>query len=102
MTIHSNFSNFETYTAFKAIKENDADIRHWEEAADDKAVSELAAELHQWHVHRIGNVEHGSWHREMLNYSLARVDWEQLAAAIRNESDESLAHYRLIEGVTEQ
>lgn len=82
MSDYNGWRNWETWNLYNWISNEEGSWRYWEQAAKHEERDTLACTLRDAMEQPIDLMDNG-WHRDVVTNSLARVDWEQLAEALK-------------------
>lgn len=82
MSDYNGWRNWETWNLYNWLSNEESSWEYWEEAAKYEDTDTLAGSLRDAMEQPIDLMVHG-WHRDVVTQCLSRVDWEQLAEALR-------------------
>lgn len=82
MSDYNGWRNWETWNLYNWLSNEVSLWCYWTDVAKDESVDILAHSLREAMEQPIDLMIHG-WHRDLVTNSSARVDWEQLAKALK-------------------
>ena len=78
----NGWSSWETWNLNNWIQNDEDSYNFWRQQAVELDVQSLADELEQAHYEPMDNMP-PSWHKDALGQALSRVNWEEVADALK-------------------